>query len=175
MYRYGFIYTVSFCLLLILSCNDNAGVICSAKKCMPAVKKNSKLSLLAIIVKENFRIPEEFLFKYSECRDNCNDPEGIISKRYCGDTLKIRLGTIMNCAGGFTFDIKTVKDTLDLRIGLKSQIYKRSDGTVDTFTVVADCDCYFYFDIGIRNVKKPFSVFLINGHKPGSKRMDDML
>ncbi len=122
---------------------------------------------LSIVDNEN---PEVFLFKYSECDKNCNDFERIISKKHKGDTLLLKIGSIQNCIGKFRLDIEKNDTKLNLDIKVKEEIVKRKNGTVDTILTTLDCECYYYFDIGIKHIDKEFKTILINGKKFGRKQ-----
>lgn len=113
--------------------------------------------------------PENFLFSYSECKQNCNDYERIILKKYKGDTLILKIGSIQNCTGRFRLDLKSFGDTLDLDIKIKEKIIKRKSGKIDSIMEWTACDCYFYFNIGIKNVQKEYKAILINSHNFGRK------
>lgn len=76
----------------------------------------------------------------------------------------------MNCIEGFHLELKPMSDTLDIRIKLHEEIITLANGKIDTVvTATTDCDCFFFFDIGIKHVLKPFRVFLINGQSFGKK------
>lgn len=114
--------------------------------------------------------PEIFLFKYSECKENCNDYERILSKKYKGDSLFLKIGSIQNCIGKFRLDIEKSDTKLNLGICVKEEIVKRKSGKVDTILTTDDCECYYYFDIGIKHIAKEFKSILINGNKLGGKQ-----
>jgi hypothetical protein len=107
--------------------------------------------------------PEVFLLNYSECKENCNDYERIISKKYTGDSLLLKVGLIQNCIGKFRLEIEKHEEKLNLNIKVKEEIIKRKNGKVDTILITNDCDCYFYFNIGIKNIDKEFKTILVNG------------
>jgi len=114
--------------------------------------------------------PEVFLFKYSECKENCNDYERIISKKYKGDTLLLKIGSIQNCYGKFRLEIDKNDKELNLDIKILEEIVKRKSGKVDTIVTMLDCECYYYFDIGIKHIEQEFKTILINGNKFGRKQ-----
>lgn len=135
------------------------------------ISSDSSLALMKDSLKNAEKIfLENYLFKYSEYIDNCKDYERIISEKYKNDTLILRIGSIQNCIGKFKLDLKSSKDTLNLDIHIKEEIIKRKNGKIDTILTENDCDCYYYFDIGIKNVKNEFKTILINGHKFGRKQ-----
>lgn len=121
-------------------------------------------------VKTENTSPGQFLFQYSECKNDCNDYERIISKTYKGDSIILRIGSIQNCTGKFRLETKSSGDSLDLIIKIKGEIRKRKNGTIDTLIMVADCECYYYFDIGLRNIPGKYKTILIDGHKFGRKQ-----
>lgn len=113
--------------------------------------------------------PEVFLFKYTECNENCHDDERIISREHKGDTLWLKTGSIQNCTGKFRLDLEKNENILNLNIKVKEELVKHKNGKVDTILIISDCECYYYFDIGIIHVDKDFKTILINGRKPGRK------
>lgn len=121
-------------------------------------------------------LPETFLFKYSECIGNCNDNERIISIKYKRDSLFLKIGSIQNCIGKFRPELKFHNDTLDIDIETNEYIFvKNKKGKIDTISTSLECDCYFYFEIGIRNLTSSHKTILLDGHKIGTKKSKNFL
>jgi hypothetical protein len=119
--------------------------------------------------------PEVFLFKYSKCIENCKDDERIISIHQRSDSLILKIGSIQNCVGKFRLEIKVQNDTLSMDIRIKEEIRKRKDGTLDTIITSQECDCYYYFDIGIKNLTSGHKTVLLDGHIIGNKKSKTLL
>ena len=113
--------------------------------------------------------PEVFLFKYSECKENCSDYERVVSKKYKGDTLLLKIGSIQNCYGKFRLELDKNENELNLDIIILEEFVKRKSGKVDTIVTALDCECYYYFEIGIKHIEKEFKTILINGNSFGKK------
>ncbi len=151
---------------LLVSCNSNK----LKEQTKYITDRTSKIDTSLINQKETFKVtdnvkPEIFLFKYSDCKQNCNDSERIISKKYKGDTLFLKIGSIQNCIGKFRLDIEKNAMNLNLNIKVKEEITKRKNGKVDTILTTLDCECYYYFEIGIKNIDNDFKSILLNGNK----------
>ncbi|HPS71335.1 MAG TPA: hypothetical protein PLM70_03720 [Bacteroidales bacterium] len=121
--------------------------------------------------------PEVYLFKYSECIQNC-EYEKIYSKKCKGDTLLIKLGAIQNCIGKFKIEIHEKGSILDLKIDVKEELVKRKDGKIDTLIVLTECECFYNFEIGIKNINKKYKTILVNGQRLTRKSInyiDDLI
>ena len=169
------ILTLNIVLLVILaSCNS----LNNEEEKIESNSNSDSLITSNILIIDTFTKPitakpEIFLIEYSECIHNCNF-ESIISKKYKNDTLMIKIGTIQNCIGKFQLDLISNHDTLNLDIKIKGDIIKRKNGEIDTIISMNTCDCYYYFNIGIKNVQKEIKTILIDGHKFGRRYNDDM-
>ncbi|MEI6349179.1 MAG: hypothetical protein WCP69_14620 [Bacteroidota bacterium] len=53
---------------------------------------------------------------------------------------------------------------------MKEEIVKSKSGKVHTILTIHDCECFYYFDIGIKHIDKEFKTILINGNKFGRKQ-----
>ena len=123
--------------------------------------------------------PEIFLFKFSECIKNC-ETEKIISRKFNGDTLLLKFGSIQNCVENFNVDYKIKNDILDIRIDTKVIMLDKKedylifeDGKIDTQFVYTLCECYYYFEIGIKHIDKKYKSILVNGRKLNRTMMGD--
>ena len=101
---------------------------------------------------ENNQIPEIYLFKHSECGGNCGDTKQIIYENKKARQLFLKFGTVKNCIGKFKHEINVENDVLIIKIGVKGN-------------VSLDCECFFNFEIGIKNVNHSFKYILVNGEK----------
>ena len=164
MRHFTTILTILF-LIFFASCNSNHKIE-EFKEGTDTIPKNENS-----LIKENDSLtvidkskPVIFLFKQSECDNNC-ETEKVISKKYSGDTLLLKIGSIQNCIGNFSIDYKINNEILDLKIKIKKKIVKRENGEIDTLMSMALCDCYYYFEIGIKHIDKKFKTILVNGQR----------
>lgn len=116
--------------------------------------------------------PEIFLFKFSECIKNC-ETEKIISRKYYGDTLLLKFGAINYCVEYFHADYKIKNDILDIRIDTRNIFLDQETGKYDTQYVYSFCECYYYFEIGIKHIDKKYKAILVNGRKLNRTMMGD--
>jgi TonB family protein len=162
---------ISLSIFLIVACNQNSGDRNEISSDDTAIiQKRTTENLTIDSTKQTTSIlPETFFFKFSECIENCNDNERIISLKEKGDSLFLKFGTIQNCIGKFRPEIKSHNDTLEINIKINGEIIKRKNGRIDTIMVTNECDCYFYFEIGITNLLTGHKTILLDGHKIGTK------
>lgn len=157
-------------LFVFVSCNQSnqkETVSPSINNLNPLDSDQSKSDSLNVI--DSIK-PEIFLFKYSECIQNC-EYEKIHSKKYKGDSLLIKLGAIQNCVGKFKIEIHEMGSILDLKIDIKEELVKRKNGKIDTLIILAECECFYNFEIGIKNINKKFKTILVNGQRLSRKSM----
>lgn len=112
-------------------------------------------------------LPEAFLFKYSECMGNCIEEPGIRSIKDKGDSVFLKVAAIENCIAKFEHSLRYSHDTLWIDIQIKPELIKNRKGGYDTIEVMSECDCYFYFDIGIKNLIHGHKVIYIDGYEMG--------
>ena len=139
------------------------------------IASNSEKVCTHIKHEDYFKEVQVFLFRYSVCVDDCNAPEKIIYARYNKDSLKLKIGIVLNCVGDFVLNVKTYSDTLDLIIGPRPEIIYGPDGRTDTVTTTTDCDCFFTINVGLKNLRYHFKEYLVNGKKPGSVKREVLL
>lgn len=104
-------------------------------------------------------------FIMSECKGDCETTEKILSKKLLNDTLKVKLATIQNCFTDKICNIDAEGNTLNFIIQNKPIINKNKKGKIDTLRVEDECDCFFYFDFIISNIKELPKKYLINSRK----------
>lgn len=159
---------VTIFLISFLSCiNDEKKVVTSKKEGKKSkIFENKKiiipkqtLKLEKEIIKEEIK-PKIYNFKHSKCNEGCNDSEQIISKYYWKNKLLLKIGLIRNCVNKFKAEMIIENDVLYLEIN-------------ENVDYIVDCNCYFYFDISIDNLKKTFNKIIINGNDLNSKLEDE--
>ncbi|MEL6810375.1 MAG: hypothetical protein AAFP76_03450 [Bacteroidota bacterium] len=104
-------------------------------------------------------------FKISECKRDCdNEKIGVIHNSALNGQLKIRLGYIVNCSWqhGYLTDLQMRGDTLTLLLDRPHRIDIIDETTEEILYPIADCDCFFYLDLHIKEVKKAPEVIRIN-------------
>ncbi|MFN0188648.1 MAG: hypothetical protein ACKVQV_08100 [Bacteroidia bacterium] len=111
------------------------------------------------------KIPEIFSFSHSDCKTNVTGKDKLISSTHSGDSLILKFGSMQNCIGKFQPTCKLQNDTLALEIKIQEEYRTRKNGKIDTVIVSNDCDCYYYFDFGIKNISSGEKTILLNGHK----------
>lgn len=110
------------------------------------------------------KAPEIIFFNYSECKSNCFYPKKIQTIKYFGDTLLLRIGSIENCVGKFRSEIEIRDSVLNIIIEPNSfMVQKNRGGKMDTIYSITECDCFFYFDMKIKNLFFEPKKILVNG------------
>jgi hypothetical protein len=103
--------------------------------------------------------------KISECIDNCNDPDKIISDNYADSVYTINFGVLLNCRGQDTLSVKLKNDTLKLRVlpKRKSQYpIIENNGDTTWVTPISKCDCYYKFSAEIKKMPSRPKVVMVN-------------
>jgi len=97
--------------------------------------------------------PEIIYFKQSECNSNCEFKGKLLNQYYRHDTLYLKIASIHTCSTKFSGVIDYFKKGI-LNINLK--LISGSD---------LNCDCVYYFDIAVKNMKTKAKQILINNGK----------
>ncbi|MCW3072787.1 MAG: hypothetical protein JWO44_2677 [Bacteroidetes bacterium] len=153
--------------MMLACCSDhpgNNGVAVKAIDTVPAAPVSD-----TVLTKPE---PVVSLFEYSDCKEACNDDERLISRSGSADSLFLRIGAIENCEGRFRPEIKLSHDTLAIDIKIQERYVKRKNGKTDTIIVSQECDCYFFFSIGIKNLPPGYKTILFDGHRIGSRKAE---
>lgn len=153
---------------MLMACNsNNASQETTAAAFSPLQTDTANITTIDTAANIDPIKPEVFTFTYSECQESCNDYEHILSKRYAHDTLWLKVASIENCIGEFRLELKESGDTLDLNIRIKGKIINRKNGDIDTLVMLLDCECFYYFTIGIKNIQTPYKTILLEGKHRG--------
>jgi len=101
-------------------------------------------------------------FQVSECQTNCgSDSTGIRQNKIVKGDLHIKLGHIVNCSWkyGYVTNILQRNDSLYIELDRphETNTITKNDSIViiEEIYPLADCDCFFYFDMIIEDVLNP--------------------
>ena len=88
-------------------------------------------------------------FQVSECRNDCSiDSIGIRTNKIENKNLKVSLGYILNCSWKQAFFKNIIEKNDTLIVELDRPHSENGEYPI------TDCDCFFYFDFGIRDYHK---------------------
>ena len=108
-------------------------------------------------LKKSNNNPKLIKLKISECIEDCKDPDKIFSEEFKDSTYILNFGMLLNCCDQDTIKLKFKSDTLKIKITSRTKyIIKKINGKSDTTVLYSkgdcECDCYFKFDVQIKNL-----------------------
>ena len=101
-------------------------------------------------------------FKVSECRYDCGrDSVGVRENRLVEEDLKVRLGYVVNCSwsSAWVDNVEHSNDTLYVELDrehTKTVTYEEGGDFVTQLEYpMTDCDCFYFFEFKIKDVRTP--------------------
>lgn len=136
--------------------------------CHFSEKKNS-LNEVVEMQKNDFEINDNLLyFSQSHCIPDCeNDTGKILVNQIIQDTLYLQIAHWMNCAyiESEIKYIKKYKDIINISFPLPNEeIETDKNGIVSTSHSYSECNCYFTFDLVLKNINTKPNTIYINSH-----------
>lgn len=107
-------------------------------------------------------------FSQSHCIPDCeNDTGKILVNQIIQDTLYLQIAHWMNCAykKSEIKDIKEYEDIINISFTLPNEeIETDKNGIVSKSHSYTECNCYFIFDLVLKNIKTKPNTIYVNSH-----------